>query len=217
MDPFRFCLAFGPLALYLLVLGIVNVRRRPLLVSGARDTAALGLGVAGLMIVGPLELLAPQSALDRFGPYAWLIVLVMYVLSLSLVIQLSQPRLTIYNVSPASLRPVLTAAIEALDSDARWAGNSLALPQLEVELHVDINASMHNITLAASGSDQNLAGWRQLAAALRARLPAIESRPNPWGVGLLAVAVAMIARLTSELAADPLAIAQGFFEMLHLD
>ena len=34
MDPFRLCLALGPVAVHLLLLGAVNVSRRPLLVSG---------------------------------------------------------------------------------------------------------------------------------------------------------------------------------------
>ena len=39
MDPFRLCLALGPVAIYLLLLGAVNLSRRPLLVSGVRDAA----------------------------------------------------------------------------------------------------------------------------------------------------------------------------------
>ena len=35
MDPFRVCLALGPVAIYLLLLGAINLSRRPLLVSGA--------------------------------------------------------------------------------------------------------------------------------------------------------------------------------------
>ena len=49
MDPFRLCLALGPLTAYLLLLSALNFSRRPRIVSGARDAAVLGLGVVGLV------------------------------------------------------------------------------------------------------------------------------------------------------------------------
>ena len=74
MDAFRLCLAIGPVAMYLLLLGALNLSRRPLLVS-ARDAAALWLAVSGLIIIGPLELFIPFDALARLGPYAWVLLL----------------------------------------------------------------------------------------------------------------------------------------------
>ena len=48
MDPFRLCLALGPAAIYFLLLGTINLSRRPLLVSGGRDTATLALAITGM-------------------------------------------------------------------------------------------------------------------------------------------------------------------------
>ena len=45
MQVFASCVAFLPLAIYLLVLGWINLRPWPLVVSGARETAALGLAL----------------------------------------------------------------------------------------------------------------------------------------------------------------------------
>src|SRR5271154_6924937 len=188
MDSFRMCVAFGPLAMYLLLLGLINLARRPFLVSGARDLAALGIGVSGLMIVGPIELLIPQQAMRGLTPYIWLVLLSMYGLSLTLLILLSRPRLTIYNISPTAFRPVLARAIDSLDPDARWAGSSLVLPRLEIELHVESSATMRNVSLVANGDEENLAGWRRLEAVLAAHLKPQEVRPNPWGVGLVMAA-----------------------------
>ncbi|MEI7903478.1 MAG: hypothetical protein WCK89_24835, partial [bacterium] len=61
MDPFRLCLAFGPVAIYAVLLGAINLLRRPFAVSGTRDAAALGLAVSGLVIVGPIELFLPPA------------------------------------------------------------------------------------------------------------------------------------------------------------
>ena len=42
IDPLRLAIACIPLAAYALVIGLVNLRRRPLLVSGGADLTALG-------------------------------------------------------------------------------------------------------------------------------------------------------------------------------
>lgn len=216
MDSFRMCVAFGPLAMYLLLLGLINLARRPFLVSGARDLAALGIGASGLMIVGPIELLMPQQAMRGLTPYVWLVLLSMYGLSLTLVILLSRPRLTIYNISPTAFRPVLAQAIDSLDPDGRWAGSSLVLPRLEIELHVESSSTMRNVSLVANGDDENLAGWRRLEAVLAAHLKPQEVRPNPWGVGLVMASLAMVGKMTWEITQYPDAVTQGFLEMLRL-
>ena len=60
MDTFSACVAFGPLGIYLLLLGRINVSRRPLLLSGTRETLALGLALFGLVTVGPMQLFMPR-------------------------------------------------------------------------------------------------------------------------------------------------------------
>ena len=62
MDPFRVCLAMGPLGVYLLAIGLMNLSRRPWVTTGFRDGLALTIGMMGLVIVGPLELLMPGRA-----------------------------------------------------------------------------------------------------------------------------------------------------------
>ena len=47
VDPFRLAIALVPLAAYLLLVGLVNLRRRPLLTSGGSDLAVLGLALHG--------------------------------------------------------------------------------------------------------------------------------------------------------------------------
>ena len=57
-----------------------------------------------------------------------------------LVLLVLRPRLVIYNISVDQLRPILAELVEQLDSEARWAGDSLALPALGVQLHLDNTA-----------------------------------------------------------------------------
>ena len=107
MDPFRLAIAIVPAAAYVLLLGLVNLRRRPFLTSGGCDLTAMGLALSGLVFVGPLELFRPDAATRSFGNYIWLFLLLFYWLWLLLVVLLARPRLVVYNISAEELHPVL--------------------------------------------------------------------------------------------------------------
>ena len=83
MDPLHFCIAVGPFAVYLLLLGVMNLRGRPLVTTGARDAAALGIGLVGFVIAGPMQLFFPEGAASRFGGWVWLMLIVFYGLCVS--------------------------------------------------------------------------------------------------------------------------------------
>lgn len=191
IDPFRMCVALAPLAVYLLLLAWVNLARRPTVVAGARDLAALGLGVAGLLLVGPIEMLLPRVPSDITG-YIWLIVLLIYLLALTLGVLLGEPRIVVYNASLDQLRPVLSETVNELDPDARWAGASVSLPRLRIELFLEDNPSFHNVSLVATASPQSYAGWRLLEKTLRSQLrPRIESSPNMCGLASFVIMLAL--------------------------
>ena len=71
VDPLHVCIGLGPLAMYLLALGAVNLSARPLLTTGGRDFVALGIGVSGLVAVGPMELFLAEGAAEYWGPWIW--------------------------------------------------------------------------------------------------------------------------------------------------
>ncbi len=170
MDGVRICIALAPLALYLLLLAGLNLLRRPVLVTGTRDIAALGFGIAGMLLVGPIELLHPQTAVNQLGPYIWVLSIGLYSLGLALWILFARPRLTIYNISIEQLRPLLATSIEGLDPQYRWAGTCLSLPNLNVQLHLESNAlsEMFRWSPMATGRARRLAAARTgLSAATR--------------------------------------------------
>ena len=110
VDPLRLAIALVPVGAYVLVLALVNARRRPFLTSGGCDLAALGVALSGLMFVGPLELFRPEAATREFGNYIWLFLLSLYWLGLLLALLVARPRLVVYNISSEELRPVLVEA-----------------------------------------------------------------------------------------------------------
>lgn len=209
IDPFRLCLALGPVAVYLLLLGMLNSFRRPFLVSGTRDTATLGLAVSGLVIVGPMELFMPVPAAIAFGSYIWGLLIGLYVLSLVLLLLLQRPRLVIYNIAPDELRPVLADLTHRLDADARWAGDGLFLPNLGVQLHVEGRTSMRNVSLLATSPKQNPQGWRKLELTLKAALRDMEISRNPRAISLYSAGLLLSLGLALAISRDPQAVAQS--------
>lgn len=214
MDTFSACLAFGPLAIYLFLLGLVNLSRRPLVISGTRETLALGLALAGLVIVGPMQLFMPQEAAVRFGQFIWLLLVGFYVLSVTLLILLSRPRLIVYNISPEELRLALDAAARRVDPDAAWTSTSLSLPTSRVHLHIEPFPPLGNIALLATGDDQSISGWRRLEYSLRDTLRETTVTPGAYGLWMLLVGAMMLAGLTFWVVDDPQTIAQGLERML---
>lgn len=219
MDSVRMLVALGPLAVYLLLLGLINLLPRPYLTTGGRDTAALGVALSGFILIGPLELFMPRWPAAEWSDFLWvfwLLLGVLCLLVLTLIVLSQRPRLVIYNLTVEELRPVLAEVAELLDADARWAGGSLALPRLNVHLHVEPFPAMRNVTLAATADPQNLNGWRALEQALSAELGDVRSRPNPLGGAMALAAVLLLTLVSVNLLRDPQPLTQGLRELLRM-
>jgi hypothetical protein len=180
--PLFVVLALPPLALYLLLVGAINLRRHPLLLSGTRDTGLLALGLCGFAVAGPLELFLPETAAFRFGPWVWILMLTLYFLLTSLVGIMATPRLVVYNSTVEELRPVISSIARELDTQSRWAGDSLALPQMGVRLHIEPTRRMRCVQLVATGSQQNYEGWRRFERQMRKALRGQDTDRNLKGL-----------------------------------
>jgi hypothetical protein len=215
MDTFSACLAFGPLAIYLVLLGLVNLSRRPLVISGTRESLSLGLALMGLVVVGPMQLFMPQEAAVRFGEFVWLLLLGFYLLCLSLLIMLSRPRLIVYNIPAEELRLALDAAARRIDADTLWAGKALSLPLARVHLHVESFPPLGNVALLSTGDEQSLSGWKRLEVSLRETLRETTVPMQAHGFWMLLTGTMILTGLTFWVVDDPQTIAQGLERMLH--
>jgi hypothetical protein len=216
MRTFELLIAVTPIAMYLVLVGLINLRRRPYVVTGARESMLVGLALSGLAIIGPMELFFPQQAANQFGAYVWLLLVAFYGMLLLLWILVARPRLVVYNISSTQVRAVLSEAALKLDSDARWAGDCLALPRLNVQLHVESFETMRNVTLIGAGNDQSYTNWRRLEGSLRGAIKEITVPRNPRGYSFLIVGLLLMAGLTFQAVQNPQAIAQGLFQLLRL-
>lgn len=215
IDPLHFVIGIGPLAVYILLIGILNYSRKPFLTTGSRDSTALGVAISGLIIAGPMELFMPPTAADRFSGWVWLLLLMFYGLCVSLFILLMRPRLIIYNITVDQLRPILNDIVHDIDKESRWAGDSLTVPNLQIQLHLEAS-SLRNVQLVSSGPKQNLDGWFKLEEKLSAALKPIRSTRNPVGLGMIIVAGLIGVSCSVWMMTSADAVAQSLSEMLRL-
>jgi hypothetical protein len=216
MDPLHVGIALGPVAMYLLVLGAINLAPRPFVTTGTRDLITLGIAIAGFAIAGPMELFLPVRAIGFWGPaITWGLMLGIYALGLFLVVLTLRPRLVIYNITSDQLLPVLDELAKRVDPAASWAGHSLSLPSLGVHLHVEPVQLLRNVQLVSAGPQQNFAGWRLLEAALVTALRPVRSTPNPAGFSLATIGVTLVVAITFWLWRDPSGVQQALSQMLR--
>lgn len=220
MDPLHATIALGPAAVYLLLIGMINLSSRPFVTNGLRDSAALGVGLMGFAIVGPMELFLPERMVGQLSAFSlqwliWPVLISFYLLCLSLLVLLQRPRLVIYNVTSEQLRAALGNVVGRLDKDARIAGESICMPNLGVQLHVEPLPVLKNVQLKSSGPLQSYQGWRDLELALRSSLRESRGTANAYGISLLLFGVTILGIIGYLMTFNGEEIAQAWFDMLR--
>ena len=182
--------ALVPPGLYLLAVAARHLQRRPTALTGARDLGLLAAALAPPLLVGPLELLQPPGLR---GPWRLLLPFVLVALATALALLAARPRLVVYNISLEQLRPVVAHVAAALDPGARWAGETVALPGREIQVHLDGRGPLRSVSLVAVGSRTSPEAWAEFTRRLRAAVRRVRVRRNPWSVALAAPGVAFLA------------------------
>jgi hypothetical protein len=214
MQIFASCLAWGPPAVYLLVLGWINCRRRPLVVNGTREISSLALALAGCVLIGPGQLLLPADAASRFAAGVWVLLSLLYVLGVTLVVLFSRPRLVIYSTTASDVRLALEKVAVQLGAPTRWAGDTLTLELLGLDLRVEEFAPLGNVSLIANSDHQSSQSWCRLEQLLRSNLAEVPSRRSPRGGLLLATGALVLLAIVYRVVENPAAMGQGLLEFL---
>jgi hypothetical protein len=142
--------------------------------------------------------------------------IIFYGLCITLWILLARPRVIIYNATIDLVRPVLAEIAERLDGEVRWAGDSVVLPQANIQLHLEPYPPMRNVSLVAIGERQSYTGWQRLERELRIALRATEVPRNPRGFSFLAIGVVMASWPLYLTLRDGDAVAQALRQMLRM-
>ncbi len=196
MNPLHFCIIVTPLSVYLLLLGFLNLRGRPFVTTVGRDIAILGVAISGLVVIGPMELFFPETAVARFGPFVWIMLLAFYGLCTSMIALLVRPGLVIYNVSYDQLRPVLTDVLTKMGKP-QWMGDNVRIPTGNIHFHIENHPWLRTIQLVSSGNRQNFNAWRELEIELGKASQTVPSQANFYGpLFLVTAAVLMVGSLS---------------------
>lgn len=216
MDPLHLAIAFVPLAVYLLVLGLINLSPRPFLTTGSRDSLALAVGLSGMVIAGPMELFLPERAAQTFGPYVWALMVTLYLLTCVLISLMGRPKLVIYNIASAELKPLLEKTLKSIDPAASWVDDTYVLPNAFVQLHVQPFSALRNVCLNSIGTRQSWQSWRRLEESLAESLRSERGVSNPYGITLIAGGLVLLALSTYFLVDQRQTVAQALLEMLRI-
>lgn len=179
--------ALVPVAAYLVAVGCLHLRRRPVALSGHVDVALLTLGIAGMVIAGPLALLQPGV-----GTSAWTaaVLLLGFAVVVAGAVLAARPRMVIYNVGLDQMRPVVASVAAGLDPTARWAGETAALPARGLQVHLDERGPARTVSVIAAGRTSAEA-WAEFSRRLRRAIRTIRVRPSPWAWAFLSAGFAV--------------------------
>jgi hypothetical protein len=217
MSSLQIAIAVTPLIVYLTYWAAVRFWGRTKVISGLADSFLLGLGLAGFFLVGPLNLFLPEAAASRFGGFVWLLLLTLYFLVLSLLVLLDRPRIIVYNASADQVRTLLSQISEEVDKETRWAGETCAMPQIQMQFHVAQSRWTRTVQLVAVGWRQNFAAWRSMEERLRYELAPVARRSLRFsGLALLAAALALTLIATYGIVRDYQQMAQALNDFLRL-
>jgi hypothetical protein len=161
------------------------LRLRPRWISGTANTLGVAWAMLGLGIVGPLPLILPDHAIQRFGVLIWWMVLALYILVTILIVLLSRPHAYVANITREALKPLVADIVMRMDSRCTWAGDSVCLPQHDLEFHLEQQPMFKTVQIQALGAHPNMAAWDQVQRELRAAIRPLRTGINPWGWSLI--------------------------------
>ena len=178
----------APIALYFLVLGLLNSQPRPRLVSGRNDFIALTL-VFVPMLVWPVPLLLAHNL--------WPLLLVgLLALAAAFLALLPAKRSSwvIYNITEPRCRRHLEHALACLHPDYRRRDGGYWIPSHQLSIHVASFAPLRNVTLYIRLNRKNppVVILDRLRDNLEAQLHVLGLLPSPTGACLLLVGVLLL-------------------------
>jgi len=182
--PAQSALVVLPVAVYFLLLGLLNSRPRPQLLAARTDFLLLNGAFFPAFCVPVVGALAAS---------AWALPLVLGAV-VGLMALLAPPRgggWVIYNITlPQTLR-ALERALRATGEPFRREGRQLVLTRRDARFHLTAPPLLRNVSVWSEGPDRRLIA-ELLEPALRRELGRLQAQPNPAALTFLLIATAML-------------------------
>lgn len=178
----RVAMVVVPVALYFLILGLLNSRHCPQLLRGRRDFALL------LVALSPLFVL-PLLAWSGGSPVALVAVAVAAGAALTL---LAPPGASwvIYNIEAAEAAHAVERALRDAGIAFERLGCSFGLGETGAAIELSAFPLLRNVSIRLTGTRADVRG--RFEAALAARLRHVPAETTPMTMALLLVAAAML-------------------------
>jgi len=174
--------AVAPVALYFLLLGWLNTRRCPQMLTGRQDFALLTLAFSPL-VVGPI-----LHGLGGGLPTA-----MACIAALGGTIGLLAPRgrtFVIYNLPESDARQAVVDILAAMGVSVSPRRDRFDLNRGNARVEITHFPLLRNVSLRLLGGGEPL--WREFETRLHARFQRMEAHPSPMAVSLLLVATGML-------------------------
>ncbi|MEZ6091395.1 MAG: hypothetical protein R3C05_25925 [Pirellulaceae bacterium] len=215
-DPFSVALSLGPLSVYLIVIGLMQSGRKPVVTTGAQDTAALGIGVSGFLMIGPLVLFFPTMAYGVLGWIVWAMLTAFYLLTLLLIILTMRPRMVIYGLDAGQVRAPMLRAAQSIDPDAKMEGEQIWFPSVGCSIRLDMINAGDVPQIVPQIQQISPRFWRRLLEAMRREVSTFENRNRSRGLGIVFVGTLMMILIASNMVSHPQEVVAGFRHWLRL-
>lgn len=171
-----------PVAVYFLILGLLNSRKHPQLISGRLDFALL------IAVLSPLFVL---PALNYVGISLWSVLAAVAAVAGGIMLVAPRgPTWVIYNMPAAHARQAIADALGALGLGCTPVEGDLHLADQRAVVHISSFTLLRNVSIRLRGGSEQLA--RRFEAALSQRLASVHAETTPTAIGLLLVATAMM-------------------------
>ncbi|HUS47213.1 MAG TPA: hypothetical protein VM098_03775 [Phycisphaerae bacterium] len=188
-----------PVGVYFLILGLLNSRKHPQLLTGRQDFALLIAAISPLFVLPVLQHvgISPWTVAAAAAGVAGLILLL-------------APRgraWVIYNLSQADARKAVARALSRIGMAFEESNKGFSLSEAKGFVEVGGFPLLHNVSVRLRGADKRTSA--RFEQALAPVVACVETETNPAGISLLLVA-------TAALAAPFVMIAQEVPEIVRL-
>ena len=137
----------------------MSLRLRPRWISGTANTIGVAWAMLGLGVVGPLPLVLPDHAIQRFGVLIWWMVLALYILGDDLDRAAVAAACLCRQHHAEVLKPLVADIAMRMDSRCTWAGDSVCLPQHDLEFRLEPQPMFKTVQIQALSPKPNMAAW----------------------------------------------------------
>ncbi len=203
MSLIHFAIAALPVAVYLILIGGLRLRKRPLVTTGWRDTLTLAIAASGLVAIGPMQLFFPAQAAARWHSWVWLALFVLYVLGIALILLSCKPRLIAYGMDESQFRDTLATAAEQIDLGAMWTGDVLSMPNSGIQLAIEPSGAARVHQVVHVGLLNNLQDWLRLEKAFVKSGSEVNCPRSAAGWSLVISGTLLLAIAVTPLISDP--------------